>query len=77
MTDPAEPATAATSPEHTRSGDDVGDAIGVAERGTSVAAVHDGGPAATSGDAPVEQVRGDPSMTGGQVGEPPADPSAG
>ena len=74
MTDPAEPATGDTSPDHSRSGDDVADAIRVAEQGSSVPEVHDRGTENTTGDAPVEQVRDDPEMTEGQVvlgeGEP-------
>lgn len=74
MTGPAEPATADTSPDEARSGDDIADAIRVAEKGTSVAEPHDRGTQNTTGHAPVEQRRGDPGMTEGQVvpgeGEP-------
>ncbi len=56
-----------TSPDHSRSGDDIAEAIGVAERGTRVEEVHDQGTEATSGEAPVEQRAGDPEMTEGQV----------
>ena len=63
MTTPTE----GTSPDHSRSGEDVAEAIGEAERGSSVEQVHDRGTEATSGTAPVEQVAGDPEMTEGQV----------
>jgi hypothetical protein len=56
-----------TSPDHSRSGDDISEAIGVAERGTKVEQVHDRGAVATSGTAPVERTAGDPEMTEGQV----------
>jgi hypothetical protein len=51
--------------DHARSGDDVLDAVRVAEQGTAVQQAHDlpGAP----GSAPVEQVRDDPEMTEGQV----------
>ncbi|SFE57412.1 hypothetical protein [Blastococcus tunisiensis] len=69
-----EPRTEGTSPDHARSGDDVADAIGVAERGSAVREVHDRGAEAKPGEAPVEQRHGDPEMTEGQVvlgeGEP-------
>lgn len=61
------PPTEGTSPDHSRSGDDVAEAIGVAERGSAVEDVHDQGTAAKSGQAPVEQAAGDPEMTEGQV----------
>ena len=81
MTDPADTATGDTSPDHSRSGDDVADAIRVAEQGSSVSAVHDRGTENTTGDAPVERVRDDPEMTEGQVvlgeGEPGRHRSAG
>jgi len=71
---PEEPATENTSPDSYRSGDDIAEAIGVAERGSSVEDVHDKGTGNTTGEAPVEQVYGDPEMTEGQVvlgeGEP-------
>ena len=67
MTAPEEPATGDTSPDHSRSGDDIADAIGVAERGSNVEEVHDQGTEATSGTAPVERSAGDPDMTEGQV----------
>ena len=74
MTDPAEPATGDTSPDHSRSGDDIADSIRVAERGSSVSEVHDRGTENTTGDAPVEQRRDDPEITEGRVvlsdGEP-------
>jgi hypothetical protein len=56
-----------TSPDHSRSGQDIAEAIEVAERGSSVAEVHDRGTEATSGTAPVERTAGDPEMTEGQV----------
>lgn len=61
--------------DHARSGDDVVDAVRVAEEGTAVSDVH--GLPGAPGTAPVEQVAGDPEMTEGQVvlGEDPA-PSA-
>jgi hypothetical protein len=63
-----------TSPDDSRSGDDVAKAIEVAERGSSVQEVHDRGTENTTGEAPVEQRYGDPEMTEGQVvlgdGEP-------
>ena len=61
------PPTDGTSADHSRSGDDVAEAIEVAERGSAVEEVHDRGTEATSGTAPVEQVAGDPDMTEGQV----------
>jgi hypothetical protein len=67
VTAPDEPATGGTAPDHSRSGDDVADAIGVAERGSSVEEVHDRGTEATSGTAPVARSTGDPEMTEGQV----------
>jgi hypothetical protein len=62
-----EPRTGDTSPDRSRSGDDVAEAIEVAERGSSVEEVHDRGTENTSGEARVEQTRGDPEMTEGQV----------
>ncbi len=67
MSTPSEPATEGTSPDHSRSGDDIAEAIGVAERGTGVEEVHDQGTEATSGTAPVERSAGDPEMTEDQV----------
>ena len=67
MTAPEEPRTGDTSPDHSRSGADVAEAIGVAERDTQVEEVHDRGTEATSGTAPVERTAGDPEMTEGQV----------
>ena len=61
------PPTEGTSADHSRSGDDIAEAIEVAERGSAVEEVHDRGTEATSGAAPVEQVAGDPEMTEGQV----------
>jgi hypothetical protein len=69
-----EPRTEGTSADHSRSGADIAEAIGVAEQGSSVEEVHDGGTENTTGEAPVEQRYGDPEMTEGQVvlgkGEP-------
>ena len=56
-----------TSADHSRSGDDIAEAIEVAERGSAVEEVHDQGTGATSGEAPVERSAGDPEMTEGQV----------
>jgi hypothetical protein len=62
-----QPGTDGTSADHTRSGDDVAEAIEVAERGSAVEEVHDQGTEAKSGEAPVERSAGDPEMTEGQV----------
>ena len=62
-----QPSPDGTSADHSRSGDDVAEAIEVAERGSAVEEVHDRGTAAKSGDAPVERSAGDPGMTEGQV----------
>jgi hypothetical protein len=67
VTAPEEPRTGDTSPDHSRSGQDIAEAIGVAERGSNVEEVHDQGTEATSGTAPVERTAGDPEMTEGQV----------
>ncbi|MFD2093907.1 hypothetical protein [Blastococcus deserti] len=67
MSSPQEPATGDTAPDHSRSGDDVAEAIGVAERGSAVREVHDRGAGNTTAQAPVEQTAGDPAMTEGQV----------
>ncbi len=61
------PSTEDTSADHSRSGQDIAEAIEVAERGSSVEEVHDRGTEATSGTAPVERSAGDPEMTEGQV----------
>lgn len=61
------PSTEDTSPDHSRSGEDVAGAIEVAERGSVVEEVHDQGTEAKSGEAPVERSAGDPEMTEGQV----------
>ena len=53
--------------DHSRSGDDVAEAIEVAERGSSVQEVHDRPQDSTPGTAPVERTAGDPEMTEGQV----------
>jgi hypothetical protein len=64
---PSEPLTEGTSADHSRSGQDIAEAIEVAERGTSVEEVHDRGTEAKPRTAPVEQTAGDPEMTEGQV----------
>ena len=58
--------------DHDRSGDDVLDAVRVAEQGTRIDEVH--GLPGAPGSAPVERVRDDPEMTEGQVvlGDDPA-----
>ena len=61
------PSTEGSSPDHSRSGEDITEAVEVAERDSAVEEVHDQGTEATSGTAPVEQVAGDPDMTEGQV----------
>jgi len=73
MTDPSDPLTDGTSADHSRSGDDVAEAIEVAERGSSVQDVHDNPEDTRTGEAPVEQVRGDPAMTEGQVVDGPGE----
>ena len=67
MSSPQEPSTEGAHADHSRSGDDVAEAIGVAEEGSSVQEVHDRGTENESGQAPVEQTAGDPEMTEGQV----------
>jgi hypothetical protein len=67
MSSPEEPRTGDTSPDHSRSGEDIAEAIEVAEQGSSVEEVHDRGTENTTGEAPVEQTAGDPEMTEGQV----------
>jgi hypothetical protein len=67
MTAPQEPRTEGTHADHSRSGDDIAEAIEVAERDSSVEEVHDRGTENTTGEAPVEQRYGDPEMTEGQV----------
>ena len=67
MSSPHEADIERTSPDHSRSGDDIAEAIEVAERGSSVQEVHDRGTENTTGQAPVEQAAGDPEMTEGQV----------
>jgi hypothetical protein len=69
MTDPSEPRTEGTSAQHSRSGDDVTEAVAQAERGSSVREVHDQPERNKPGQAPVEQTAGDPDMTEGQVVE--------
>jgi hypothetical protein len=72
------PSTEGASPDRSRSGEDIAEAIGVAERGSSVQEIHDEGAAAKSGTAPVERSAGDPEMTEGQVvhGSEDDDPAA-
>jgi hypothetical protein len=76
-----EPSTEGTAADSARSGDDVAEAVGVAERGSSVQQVHDRPADTRSGAAPVERAAGDPEMTEGQVvlgeGEPGEDTGAG
>ena len=67
MTAPQEPRTEGTHADHSRSGDDIAEAIEVAEEGSQVGQVHDRGTENTTGEAPVEQRYGDPEMTEGQV----------
>ena len=62
-----QPHTDGTSADHSRSGEDIAEAIEVAERGSAVEEVHDQGTEAKSGEAPVERSAGDPEMTEGQV----------
>ncbi len=74
VSSPQEPSTEGASADHSRSGEDVAEAIEVAEEGSAVQQVHDRGTENTTGEAPVEQAAGDPEMTEGQVvlgeGEP-------
>ena len=65
MSSPEEPRTGDTAPDHSRSGQDIAEAIEVAEAGSQVDEVHDRGTENRSGEAPVEQTRGDPEMTEG------------
>jgi hypothetical protein len=67
VTAPAEPPTEGTAADHTRSGTDVAEAIGVAEESSSVQKVHDRPEDTSSRSAPVEQAADDPEMTEGQV----------
>jgi hypothetical protein len=67
MTAPQEPRTEGTRADHSRSGDDIAEAIEVAEAESRVEGVHDRGTENTTGGAPVEQTYGDPEMTEGQV----------
>jgi hypothetical protein len=61
------PSTEGTSADHSRSGENIAEAIEVAERDSAVEEVHDQGTEATSGEASVERSAGDPEMTEGQV----------
>ena len=65
MSEPQQPETGGA--DHTRSGDDVVEAVQVAEEGSSVREAHDRPAEAKPGAAPVEQSGGDPEMTEGQV----------
>ena len=67
MSSPEEPRTGDTAPDHSRSGQDIAEAIEVAEAGSQVEGTHDRGTENRSGEAPVEQTLGDPEMTEGQV----------
>jgi hypothetical protein len=64
---PQDPVTEGSSPDHSRSGEEIAEAIEVAERGSSVREVHDRPQDSKPGEAPVEQAAGDPEMTEGQV----------
>lgn len=64
-----EPRTEGTHADHSRSGDDIAEAIEVAEHGSRVEEPHTHGTENTTGEAPVEQTYGDPEMTEGRVGE--------
>jgi hypothetical protein len=67
MTESSNPATGEDgAPVDARSGGEIAEAIEVAER-SSVREMHDRGTENRSGEAPVEQVGGDPGMTEGQV----------
>ena len=55
------------SPDESRSGADVAEAIEVAERGSALDDLHTNAEGTKSGEAPVEQAAGDPEMTEGQV----------
>ena len=65
MSTPEEPRTGDTSPDDSRSGADIAEAIEVAEALSQVEAVHDRGTENTTGEAPVEQTHGDAEMTEG------------
>ena len=65
----SDPAMSGTSADHERSGDDVTEAVDVAEAGSAVREPHDNPEESKSGEAPVEQVAGDADMTEGQVVE--------
>ncbi|MGY1810799.1 hypothetical protein ACI8AF_25820 [Blastococcus sp. SYSU D00669] len=67
MSAPQDDPIADTSPDDSRSGADIAEAIEVAEAGSRVEQVHDRGQFDKTGEAPVEQVRDDPEMTQGQV----------
>lgn len=66
---PAEPPTSGADvpADDSRSGADVADAIETAESGTGVREPHTRPEETKSGEAPVEQTYGDPSMTEGQT----------
>jgi hypothetical protein len=63
---PQDPATEGASADHSRSGEDVVEAVEVAERGSSVQEAHVRPQDSKPGEAPVEQAAGDPAMTEGQ-----------
>jgi len=67
MSAPQDDPVVGTSPDDSRSGADIAEAIDVAEEGSRVEPPHDRGQTDTTGAAPVEQVRGDAEMTQGQV----------
>ncbi|WP_147263033.1 hypothetical protein [Geodermatophilus sp. TF02-6] len=67
MSSSEEPATEDTSPDASRSGADVAEAVRVAEQGSSVQQVHDRPGETRTREAPVEQTAGDPDMTEGRV----------
>jgi hypothetical protein len=67
MSSPEEPRTGDTSPDHSRSGQDIAEAIEVAEAGSQVEGAHERGTENPTGQAPVERTYGDPEMTEGQV----------
>jgi hypothetical protein len=67
MPDPSPDQPPVSTPDPSRSGDDVAEAIGVAERGTALDDLHTDAEGTASGRAPVERAGGDPDMTEGQV----------
>jgi hypothetical protein len=67
MTTPSPDQPPFGAPDAGRSGQDVSEAIEVAERDSSLDDLHTDAEGTTSGEAPVEQAAGDPDMTEGQV----------